>query len=311
MNIPIKERILTTPFFLTEGAMVEQLRRGGRVTIDPRLANALVMYDRTGLSELSGLYSSYIDVALEARVPVMIFTPTWRANRERLDEAGIKGDVNFDAVNTLKKIREEKGTGAEHIYIGGLVSCKNDCYKPEEGLNEQKAYDFHSWQIEKLSKAGPDFLIAQTLPYLQEARGLARALALSGLDYFISFVIGKNGKMLDGTSLADATATLDGLLTDNPPLCYMVNCAYPSFLHAGEEKPELFKRLKGFLGNASSLEHHELDNNPDLKADSLSDWGDRMASLFTDYGFSILGGCCGTGPAHLEYLVEKVKKAEK
>ena len=40
--------------------------------------------------------------------------------------------------------------------------------------------------------------------------------------------------------------------------------------------------------------------------DAIPDWGKQMIELYTKYGVRILGGCCGTGPAHLQYIVDNI-----
>ena len=73
-------------------------------------------------------------------------------------------------------------------------------------LNDQKLFpmeaviveQFHSWQISQLKQGGVDFIIAETLPSVEEATGIARALQRSCPPYFISFVISRDGRVLDG-----------------------------------------------------------------------------------------------------------------
>jgi len=84
------------------------------------------------------------------------------------------------------------------------------------------------------------------------------------------------------------------------------DCAYPSFLNASAQPASVLKRLLGFQGNASSLDHAELDGSFSLQSDSLEDWGNRMVALNKNHGVKILGGCCGTDVNHLKYLVEKL-----
>ena len=107
--------------------------------------------------------------------------------------------------------------------------------------------------------------------------------------------------MLDGTSLDDATKRIDSETTQKP-LGFMVNCAHPSFLCAEQQPAELFDRLIGYQANASSLDHDQLDGSADLQIDSVAEWGDSMLELHRRYRIKILGGCCGTGPAHLRHL---------
>ncbi|MCP4130846.1 MAG: homocysteine S-methyltransferase family protein [bacterium] len=288
---------------LAEGAVVERLRRSNDIELHPELVNAPLIYDDIGRSALSEIYHSYIDIAQEANIPFFMVTPTWRANRFRISESGIDNTINIDAVKFMKEVRDSREHFAMSIKIGGLIGCRNDCYRAEEGLSAVEAEEFHSWQIDQLAQGGVDFLIAQTLPNVNEALGIARAMEKTGTPYFISFVISGDGFVLDGTSLYDAVNIVDEGIS-NPPIGYMVNCAYPTFLCAENQPKELFNRFIGYQGNASSLDHGELEGSETLKADSVPDWGSAMLDLNRSFGVKILGGCCGTGVDHLRFITE-------
>lgn len=287
---------------LTEAAIVERLRRSGRVELHPTLVHAALVYDAKGRAEMARLFQGYVSIAEAAGVPIIVSAPTWRANYERVRDSGVNPDVNADAVRFLLDLREDQGSYASMIKVGGYLGCKNDCYRPEEALSTAEAERFHSWQIERLAQAGVDFLMAATLPNIDEAAGIARAMGRTGVPYIISFVIGSDGRVLDGTSLWDAVHRVDAS-TGTQPLCYMVNCSYPTFLRAKEQPVDLFTRLLGFQGNSSALSHSELDGSAQLEAEEVADWAGEMLRLNRAHGVKILGGCCGTGDAHLLHLV--------
>lgn len=296
--------ILTThDFILMEAAVIEALARTDAVRLHPRLENALLVYESPGNEALGALYQEFIDVARQAEVPLALCSPTWRASRQRVDASRISRDVNGDGIRFLKRLRNQQADGSCPILIGGLAGCRNDCYRPLEGLTRDAARAFHAWQIDRLAQAGPDFLLAATLPAVQEAAGMALAMAETGLPYVISFVIDRRGLVLDGSRLADAIEQID-VLCPTAPLGYMVNCAYPSFLDAASQPRSLFCRLIGFQANASSLDHAELDGAGTRRADNVPDWGNRMVELNRRYGIKLLGGCCGTRTVHLRYLVD-------
>jgi S-methylmethionine-dependent homocysteine/selenocysteine methylase len=287
---------------LIEAAVVERLRRSGNVELHPVLVHAALIYDETGRQELERIFRSYIDIAHKAQLPILLCAPTWRANRERVLESEVSPDINHDAIQFMKDMLPARWPHEAGIKIGGIIGCKNDCYKPEEGLQAEESEDFHSWQIDRLAQAGADFLVAATLPNVQEAIGIAKAMTATGFSYIISFVIDRNGCVLDGTPLADAVRVVDDALVD-PPLGYMVNCAHPAFLNAAKQPLSIFNRLIGYQANASSLDHADLDGAEQLHEDEISAWGDEMLTLNRTYGVKILGGCCGTGEEHLKYLV--------
>jgi homocysteine S-methyltransferase len=288
---------------LTEAAIVERLRRTGKVELHPSLVHAALVYDTKGRAALEKLFQGYISIAAMAKVPILASAPTWRANYERVKDAGINPDVNADAVRFMQDLREAQGLYAPMVKVGGFIGCKNDCYRPEEGLSVTESERFHSWQIDRLAQAGADFLMAATLPNIDEAIGIARAMERTGTPYIISFVIGSDGRILDGTSLWDAVQRIDAW-TGEQPLCYMVNCSYPTFLRAKEQPRALFTRLLGYQANSSALSHSELDGAAQLEAEDVAEWAEEMLHLNREYGVKILGGCCGTEDAHLLRLVE-------
>jgi S-methylmethionine-dependent homocysteine/selenocysteine methylase len=289
-------------FILMEAAIVEQLRRASNISLHPNLVHAPLIYDDKGKKELQRLYQEYISTAIKAKLPFIMCTPTWRANYERVTESQANLDINSDIVHFMKGLRDAQGLGAKMIKVGGLVGCKNDCYKPEEGLSVSESEIFHSWQIDQLAQADADFLIAETLPNIEEATGIAKAMEKTAKSYIISFVINRSGCVLDGTSLLEAVTRIDAA-TRQQPLCYMVNCSYPTFLCAEKQPTNLFSRLIGYQANASSLDHFDLDCSTQLKTENVDEWGEEMLKLNRKYGMKILGGCCGTDVAYLRYLV--------
>lgn len=301
-----EEILKKNKFILAEASIVEVLRRSKRVELHPQLVHTLFIYDEIGKEELSKLYCDYITVAEKAGVPIVTLTPTWRADKTRLSEAGVTQDVNKDAAEFMKRIRSDWGAWQDNIFIGGCIGCKNDCYKPSEALSTQEAYDFHSWQINKLAPTGVDFLIAATLPALSEALGIAKAMSETGVPYIISFVINRKGQVLDGTSLEHAFRTIDSVC-ERPPIGYMVNCAHPSFVRASEQPDIVLSRFIGIQANASSCDQADLDSAATLQVDDIPDWGRQMIELNMEYGVKILGGCCGTGTRHMQFIVDNIK----
>lgn len=307
-----KEAINFYPNIITEGSVIERLKREFNYPLDDALSNALMIYDEAGKSLLEKIYREYIDIAKSSDLPIIILTPTWRANKERTKNAKIDlSTINKDAFLFVENIRKSYGSFSEKIYIGGLTGCKGDAYKPEEALSESDANVFHKDQMQVLADAGVDFLLASTLPALSEAKGIAKAMSKTGIDYVLSFVIRANGNLLDGTSLVDAIEIIDNQ-NFTPPLFYLTNCIHPdvllkSFPNIKDEKKILSKRLFGIQANASAKSPEELDKLEELDADSPADWAKGMVDLNKKYNFRILGGCCGTDARFISSIVELIK----
>ena len=293
---------------LTEAAIVERLRRAaGPPRLHPRLLHAGFVHTDDGRAALRALYDDYLDVAARAHLPVLLFTPSWRANRERVLESDAPPTINEDGARFVTSVFDDRSWASGEVRLGGLLGCRGDCYRPEQGLAPDDARSFHAWQADRLAVGGVDFLMAATLPAVPEAIGMAHALADTGLPFAISFVVDRRGRVLDGTPLAEACDRVDDACLRRP-FGFLVNCAHPSFLDPVVREGPRPERWIGLQANASSLDHDRLDAAADLHADDVDDWATRMASLHRDHGLRILGGCCGTGREHLEGIVRRLSR---
>jgi homocysteine S-methyltransferase len=307
-----KEAVNFYPHIITEGSIIERLKREFNYPLDDALSNAPMIYDEAGKVLLEKIYREYIDIAESSDFPIMLLTPTWRVNKERTKNVNVDmKTINTDAFLFVDTIRKSYGSFSEKIFIGGLTGCKGDAYKPEEALSQNDSYDFHKEQMQILAEAGVDFLFASTLPALTEAIGIAKAMSETEKDYVISFVIRDNGKLLDGTLLTEAIKIIDDSVS-TPPLFYLTNCIHPDVLHKSfinlkDEDDILKKRLFGIQANASSKSPEELDTLENLDADSPTNWALGMVNLNKKYNIKILGGCCGTDARFIASIAELLK----
>jgi homocysteine S-methyltransferase len=295
------------PVVLAEGAVVERLRRLPGETVDPHVANAGLVLEPAGRAALAGIYRQYRDIGLAHGLPTLLLTPTWRANAERLARAGLAGrDVFTAAVGLLRALREEAGDRGADVFVGGLVGCRGDAYRPEEALSRAEAAAFHAPHVEALARAGVDFLVAQTLPALSEAEGLALAMARTGAPFLLSFVLRPAGTLLDGTPLAEAVARIDAL-PGARPAAYLVNCVHASVFREGVSRqlaaaPALAGRVVGLHANTSRLSPEELEGRAELDGEPPEAFAQEMLRVHAELGTRVLGGCCGTDDRHLTAL---------
>ncbi len=295
--------IKNSSLILTECAISEQLRRQTDIELHPLLFNTPLIYQEKGRKRLQDIYGGYRDIALQASLPILLCAPTWRVDRARILAAGFSQSINKDAVCFMKNLEYRWQHQDSPLFTGALIAPKNDCYSPDEALSREDSREHHSWQIDELAKADVAVIIAQTMPSVSEALGMADVLANTTIPYIISFVINRSARVLDMTPLAEAMQTIDNAVT-NPPTGYMVNCVYPTFLHADQQSPAFFQRMIGIQANSSSKDHDQLDDSEILQQDPLTDWGKQMVDLNRKYGVKILGGCCGTDETYLRYLAE-------
>jgi S-methylmethionine-dependent homocysteine/selenocysteine methylase len=301
-------------FILTEGGLVERLKKEFNVKLDAYINHAGLIYDNP--EALTTLYQQYIDVAQKHHHPIMLMTPTRKVNAENTGKSNYVGhNIITDACTFLLKLREENQSYKENIFVGGLLGCKGDAYNAAEALQTDEAYTFHRIQVAEYAKTKVDFLFAGIIPSLSESIGIAKAMSESGIPYIVSFMVTKNGCLLDGTSIADAVRIIDNE-TAVRPLCFTANCIHPTNLKLALDNPvnESLRnstRFTGIQGNASSLSPDELNNCGILKQESFELMVDEMEYLIRQYHFKLLGGCCGTNNIFIEKLAERLSTLRK
>ncbi len=307
------ETIQTQKPILTEGAMVERVRRHPDVALDPEIAHAGLIYSDRGRSVLAEIYRQYLSIGSRHDLPMLTLAPTWRANPERIAKAGSNHKVetlNRDCVNFLKEIQNEFGDYGKKIFVAGMLGCRGDAYNPQEALGEKDAAHFHGPQVAALAASGVDFIKAATLPAVSEALGIARAISNTGLPSVISFVIRPDGTVLDGTPLHAAVETIDAAV--NPaPAFYMVNCVHPTvFMSAMDIETALSekvaRRVLGFQANTSAKSPEELDKLNYLDTTEPDPFAKMMLEIYRVFGTRVIGGCCGTDNSHIEKIAEQL-----
>ena len=296
--------IAASRLVLTEGSIIEHLRRESSVRLDPFVANSSIIYDRHGREIMASLFRRYLATGRESGLPMVIETPTWRANPDRIKAAGLaERRVNEDCFRFIADLRSEQGDYAPRVAIAGLMGPAGDAYQPGAALPEDDAAVFHRWQAHALARAGCDFLLAATLPAASEAIGLARAMAITGLPYVLSFVARPDGTILDGTPLADIIAIIDASLSPRP-FGYMVNCVHPTVFAqamaaAVHKDPAVARRVIGLQANTSRKSPEELEGSACLEREDPAQFGREMLEVHNRFGTRLLGGCCGTSPDHI------------
>ena len=305
------ETINSSPFILTEGAVIERLNRDSSIELDPQILHAGLIYEDSGRMVLEKIYRQYIDIGLKYNFPILLSAPTWRANPERIAASRYQQHktINADCVQFLQSIRDDYADYSNYIFIAGMLACRGDSYRPQEALSESDAREFHSAQAVMLAESGVDFIMAATLPAVSEARGIATAMAALGIPYVLSFVIRPNGVVLDGTPLHNAIDQIDSL-QQRRPFFYSVNCVHPTVFRQALEhevgaSKSVQKRLFGLQANTSARSPEELDGLEQLDGSEPLGFAEDLLALHHKFGFKVIGGCCGTDHRHIEAIAAR------
>src|SRR6185369_9242761 len=130
-----------------------------------------------------------------------------------------------------------------------------------------------------------------------------RAMASTGIEVpiMVQVTIETTGRMLIGSEIGAALTALEALHIDVIGL----NCATGP-AEMVEHLRYLAQHARPFLsclpnaGLPSIVDGH---THYDLTPDGLADAHERFV---TEFGLNVVGGCCGTTPAHLAAVVERI-----
>lgn len=287
--------------YLTDGGLETDLifQRG----IDlPEFASFPLLDDAAMCEVLREYYRDYLHIGAAAQVGMVLETPTWRASSEWGQllgyDAARLADVNRRAVELIADLRASDGEAG--VVISGCIGPRGDAYVDLGSMTADQATEYHRVQAAALAAAGADVISGMTLTNVAEAVGVVRAAALEGLPSVVSFTVETDGRLPDGTVLADAIAAVDDQ-TDAGAAYFLINCAHPDHFRATlDESAEPLGRLRGVKANASRMSHAELDDAPELDDGDPPEFGHQLADLHAAHPhLNILGGCCGTDTRHL------------
>ncbi len=260
-----------------------------------------------GEEALRRYFEPYVHIALERRVGIVLETPTWRANPDWAALLGHSGDeleaLNRRAVELLLELRDGCETDSTPIVVSGCIGPRGDGYVVGEAMSDHAAASYHGAQIRTFAEAGADLVTAMTVTYVDEALGVVRAAAATGVPAVISFTVETDGRLPSGQPLGEAIAEVDDR-SDGAAAYFMVNCAHPShFYEVLEPGAEWTARIRGLRANASRMSHAELDEADELDAGNPEELALEYLALRDQLpSLTVLGGCCGTDHRHVDAM---------
>jgi S-methylmethionine-dependent homocysteine/selenocysteine methylase len=291
--------------FITDGGMETTLIFDDGIDL-PDFASFVLLDDANGIDVLRAYYASYIEIAAQHGVGIVLDTPTWRANPDWGERLGYSAealaDGNRRGVALLEELRSTT-QGRPQVIISGCIGPRGDGYRVDNAMTAEEAQRYHEPQVATFADTAADLVSALTLTYVDEAVGVARAARDTGIPSVISFTVETDGRLPSGQSLREAIEEVDDQ-TQGSVAYFMINCAHPThFAHVFDEDGGWRNRIRGLRANASEKSHAELDEADELDA------GDPVA-LAGHYrelqkrlpNLNVVGGCCGTSERHVEEI---------
>ncbi len=156
--------------FITAGGMETTLVFHDGLDL-PHFASCVLLDDAAGRERLRSYYRTYIDIARDRGVGIVLDTATWRANADWGTRLGYTAealaDLNRRGVALLDELRQETGEDCPFV-ISGCLGPRGDGYRADERMSAAEAEQYHAVQISTFARTAADLVTALTLTYSDE-----------------------------------------------------------------------------------------------------------------------------------------------
>jgi 5-methyltetrahydrofolate--homocysteine methyltransferase len=230
---------------------------------------------------LAAIHRSYIEAGSDG-----ILTCTFGGTAPKLG-----GRTETARINTLMAdiaLRAADGRAA----VAASIGPTGQLLHPSGSLRWREAYGLYCDQATALLSAGIDAFFLETFSDPRELKAALLAIRDAAPDAFISaqMTFGSGALTLTGTSPTAMALLLDQLPVDAAG----VNCS-----SGPADLLPVFQEIARFTGKPLAVEPNaglpDADGTYHMSPETFAGWIEDFAWA----GAAIVGGCCGTGPAHI------------
>ncbi|HEY7409698.1 MAG TPA: bifunctional homocysteine S-methyltransferase/methylenetetrahydrofolate reductase [Vicinamibacteria bacterium] len=255
-------------------------------------------FDELNLSNptlVKSVHQEYLDAGAD-----VVETNTFGAHRFKLGPHGLEGQVvkiNREGARLAREAAEGRGL------VAGSMGPLGKPLEPFGNIPFAEAVAAYTEQAQGLLEGGVDFFLAETMPSLDQARAALEAVrAVCALPVMVSMTFNEEGTTFYGDQPEDVVRTLE----DWGVPVVGANCS-----QGPQPMLDTVRRMAAVARTA------RLSAMPNAGSPAMVDGRyvylctpEYMASharRFLAAGVSMVGGCCGTTPAHIRNLVRSVR----
>lgn len=280
------------PIFLDGGVGTNMMKAGMPMGVCPEKW----MVDNPG--PIGKLQHDYMEAGSN-----IVLAPSFAANRIKLAEYGLSDQV--EEINKTLAENTRKATEGKCL-VAGDMTMTGQQLAPIGELDFEDLVNVYKEQAQALIDGGIDIFFIETMMSLQETRAALIAVKELAPDIpaITSLTYNEDGKTLYGSSPANAIVVLQSLGADAVGL----NCS------TGPDKmPPLIEEMRRYakvplIAKPNAGLPELIDENTVYKM-TPDEFATDMEAL-VNAGAAIIGGCCGTTPAHIRAMVERTKNMD-
>ncbi len=294
MSHPLLDRLAEGPL-LADGAMGTMLYARG--TPLDACFDVLNLHDR---KTVQAIHAEYVSAGADC-----LETNTFGANRFKLAVHGLEGrvrEINREGARLARDVRETMG---RDVVVLGSIGPLGKYLAPLGTVTAEEARAAFGEQAEGLLEGGVDGLVVETMSDLREVRLAVEAIrALSASVPVVAQMAFTEERL---TFVGHAPDEVARELSRLPVQVIGANCSvgssvlYDVLLLLHQAAPALPVAIQPNAGLPSRLGERLIYlSSPAYMAD--------YASRMLDAGARLVGGCCGTTPAHIRAMREAVDR---
>ena len=287
---------------LLDGGMGRELRfRGVNVMTAIWAANGLI----TAPDTVRQIHQDFIAAGAD-----IITTNTYGIIRSNLAIEGLEEqfeDLNVLACTLARQACRQSG---KPVLIAGALPPLAGSYRPDLVGEIEDLLLLYMEQAELLAPY-VDLIICETMSSAAEGRAAALAACQTGKPVWVAWTLHEDRS---GNLRSDETISLAAeFLSDLPITGYLVNCCAPESITSA--LPQLVATGADYVGGYANtfqpipedwnLEgDKQTDGALDLRSDLDPDSYAKHVGRWLQEGANVVGGCCGTRPAHIAKIRE-------
>jgi S-methylmethionine-dependent homocysteine/selenocysteine methylase len=292
---------LKRPVLLDGGVGVELIYRGVEIPTTIWAANALLAEPE----EVRQVHIDFIDAGAD-----VITTNTYGVIQSDLAKEGI--EERFAELNELActLAQEARDTSERPVFIAGSLPPFRGSYRPDLVGSFKEIEPLYREQAEIMAPY-VDFYLCETMSSAEEARAAATAASSTGKPVWVAWTLheDRSGRLRSGETITEAVAALDGLqvagILANCSAPESITNAMPEMVRIGSDFTGGYANIfypipKNWLLGGEKMTDQILDRRDDLDPERYA----RHAMDWIEAGATVIGGCCGTRPAHIAKLKE-------
>ncbi|HET9661981.1 MAG TPA: bifunctional homocysteine S-methyltransferase/methylenetetrahydrofolate reductase [Thermomicrobiales bacterium] len=291
MTNPFLERLQQGPI-IGDGAMGTMLHSSG-VPHD----SAFDVLNLSNPDLVASIHRAYIAAGAE-----IIETNSYGANRFKLEQLGLGGKVRQLNRVAAKIAREQREISGRSVFVAGSIGPTLQRLPPIGKASAEKVRAAFREQIEALLEGGVDLLTIETIPDISEMReAIAAARECSDLPIIAMLTFAEDGRTVAGN---EAAAVVEMLLEHDVDVIG-ANCSVgPQRLLQVVDAYERELDRRGVSLPLACIPNAgwPTQQGGRMIYPSSPDYFAKFALQAADAGVTVIGGCCGTTPAHIEAM---------